>query len=113
MSSTERGKRAEQVAGEYLQTLGYKVLEYNWRTRYCEIDVVAQNNESIVFVEVKYRQSSRQGHGLEYITPQKLKQMARAADMWVSYHYWPGEYCLGAIEVSGDEYSVDAFIDQL
>lgn len=113
MTSTERGKHAEQAAGAYLEQLGYEVLDYNWRTKYCEIDIVARKRSAMHFVEVKYRQSARQGSGLEYITAKKLAQMRFAAELWVSTHNWQGEYVLSAIEVSGSEYAVGTFIESI
>lgn len=111
MSTTERGKRAEKAAGTYLEEHGFSVLEYNWRTRYCEIDIVARRDNVLHFVEVKYRASSRQGTGLEYITAQKLKQMHFAAELWAAAHKWQGEMTLSAIEVTGSEYTVGDFIE--
>lgn len=113
MKSTERGRKAEAAACEYLQANGYKILSQNWRTRYCEIDIVATKQEAVFFVEVKYRSSARQGTGIEYITPKKLEQMQFAAEWWVLHHGWQGEYCLSAISLSGEEYSVDDFVKEL
>jgi len=113
MSSTERGRRAEQAAGAYLTQAGFSVQSYNWRTRFCEIDIVAQKGQTMHFVEVKYRQSARQGTGLEYITAHKLRHMRFAAESWVAANQWEGEYVLSAIEVSGDDYRVEAFIENV
>lgn len=111
MSSTDRGKLAESSVAEYLTSKGYVIIEQNWRTRWCEIDVVAKKSDTIFFVEVKYRESSRQGDGLEYITPKKLDQMTFAAELWVSNHDWQGEYCLAAAAVSGEDYIVQSFLE--
>lgn len=111
MSTTDRGRTAEQAVAHYLQTSGYKIIEQNWRTRWCEIDVVAQKGDTVYFVEVKYRESARQGDGLEYITPKKLDQMGFAAELWVSNHNWHGEYCLAAASVSGHDFQVTHFIE--
>ena len=111
MSTTDSGKRAERAVAEYLQVKGFKILEHNWRTKWCEIDVIAKKGETVFFVEVKYRESSRQGDGLDYITPKKLDQMTFAAELWVSSHNWQGEFCLAAAAVSGDDYSVTSFIE--
>ena len=113
MSSTETGKLAERAAGKHLTSTGYEVIAYNWRTRYCEIDIVAQKDQTVFFVEVKYRASRRQGGGLEYVTTRKQEQMAFAAEVWVSQHDWPGEYCLAAIEVDGPDYVVGNLVTEL
>lgn len=111
MSTTDTGRRAEAAVAEHLKALGYKILEHNWRTRWCEIDVVAQKDHTVFFVEVKYRRSSLQGDGLEYITPKKLDQMTFAAELWVSNHNWQGEYALAGAAVAGDNFHVMNFIE--
>lgn len=110
MTNFSHGREAEDAAAEYLQKQGYKILTQNWRTRYCEIDIVAQKAKCILFVEVKYRQNSRQGSGLDYITPKKLQQMRFAAEMWVQEHRWRGNYRLGAIELTGTTFQVTTFL---
>ncbi len=104
MSNYSAGHNAEQRAAEYLKTLGFNILELNWKTRYCEIDVVAKKKKIIYFVEVKYRRNNKQGRGLDYITPSKLRQMRFAAEMWVSDHEWLGQYCLSALGIDAEEF---------
>lgn len=111
MTTTDTGRKAEAAVAEHLKAQGYKILEHNWRTRWCEIDVVAQKDSAVYFVEVKYRRSGQQGDGLEYITLKKLDQMTFAAELWVSNHNWPGEYCLAAASVAGDNFQVTNFIE--
>jgi uncharacterized protein (TIGR00252 family) len=111
MTTFDTGRSAEQAVADYLAGQGYEVLEHNWRTRYCEIDIVARKEQTIYFVEVKYRRLSLQGEGFDYITRKKLKQMSFAAEMWVSNHDWDGGYCLAAASVAGDNYLVQDFIE--
>lgn len=100
------GKRAEQVVADYLREQGYDVIGCNWRTRWCEIDIVAKKSQIIYFVEVKYRRSELYGSGLEYITNSKLKQMRLAAEIWISAHGWQGDYEIAAIEVTGAKFKI-------
>lgn len=111
--STEVGRKAEQAAAQYLQRLGYRVLEQNWRTRWCEIDTVAEKSGVIYFVEVKYRGNSFQGSGLDYITQKKLAQMHFAAEFWMAEHRSSAEYRLAACEVSGLAFEVTAWLDDI
>jgi Holliday junction resolvase-like predicted endonuclease len=113
MTNYAHGKEAEVSATEYLKALGYKITEMNWRTRYCEIDIIAEKSKTVFFVEVKYRQTSRQGAGLEYITSKKLKQMSFAAEMWVQNNDWRGAYQLAAIAVTGPDYQVSDFVTDI
>jgi Holliday junction resolvase-like predicted endonuclease len=113
MSTTETGRHAEQVAADFLERKDCVVVGRNWRTRMCEIDVIAQRANVIYFCEVKYRATSRQGSGLDYITPKKLQQMRFAAESWVHTHAWRGEYQLCAIEVSGPEFRITNVVKDL
>ena len=47
------GTRYERIAGEYLKSKGYEILEYNYRSRTGEIDIIARDGEYLVFCEVK------------------------------------------------------------
>jgi len=109
MTNFAHGRAAEDAAAEYLKKHGYMILDLNWRTRYCEIDIVAQQKKTIYFVEVKYRENDAHGSGLEYITEKKLQQMRFAAEMWVQENDWRGDYDIVAIEVSGPGYDVTSF----
>lgn len=112
--STSIGHQAEAVAAEFLQRQGHRLLERNWRTRWCEIDLVTQKDTTVYFVEVKYRRRDAQGGGLDYITHRKLQQMHFAADYWLAKHARQGyEYRLAAIELAGDDFTVTAWLDEL
>lgn len=101
---------AEDAAAEYLKSNGYKVLAQNWRTRWCEIDIVATKNSVAYFVEVKYRKSDNWGDGLDAITHKKLEQMAFAAEFWVSDNKWRGDYQLAAVSATGNPPNITNFI---
>lgn len=113
MQTTQIGNRAEQAAANYLERADYEIIMRNWRRRDCEIDIVARKASVICLVEVKYRSSDVAGSGIEYIAHDKLRQMAYAAERWVSEHGWRGEYMLAAIEVSGEHFEVTAFVDDI
>jgi uncharacterized protein (TIGR00252 family) len=101
MDTTDIGRQAETAAADYLKSKGYEIIDNNWRTRWCEIDIVAKKHRTVVFTEVKYRKSSSWGDGLDAITPKKLQQMSFAAELWVSSNDWRGDYGLIAISTSG------------
>ncbi len=94
------GHQAEKEAAEYLESQGFKIIELNWKTKYCEIDIVTQKDKTVYFVEVKYRAKASQGDGFDYITPKKLNQMQFAAKMWLANEKWDGECTLAAIAAS-------------
>lgn len=107
-----QGARAETAVAEFLSSKGFNIVDANWKTKWCEIDIIAKKDDCIFFVEVKYRTSSEQGSGFDYITRGKLSKMRLAANSWVSINDWAGEYVLSAAEVSGDDYRV-SFIEQI
>jgi Holliday junction resolvase-like predicted endonuclease len=113
MTSVETGRRAEAAAADFLERKGCRVVERNWRTRLCEIDVIVERAGIVYFCEVKYRAGNQQGRGLDYITPKKLRQMRFAAESWVHAHAWRGEYQLCAIEVSGPKFTITAVVKDL
>lgn len=113
MTTFETGRKAEATAAAYLEKNGCKIVAQNWRTRWCEVDIIAERASVIYFCEVKYRRTNRQGAGLDYITPRKLEQMRFAAESWVHANSWQGEYQLAAIEVSGPDFRITGVVKDL
>ncbi|HUS26456.1 MAG TPA: YraN family protein [Nevskiaceae bacterium] len=113
MSTFETGRKAEAAAAAFLQRNDCTIIDQNWRTLRCEIDIIAKRQNVIYFCEVKYRVSDRQGSGLDYITPKKLNQMRFAAETWVHSNKWKGDYQLCAIEVSGPHFRITRVVKDL
>lgn len=81
---------------------GFSILDRNWRTRWCELDIVARRNETVHFVEVKYRRRPDFGTGFEYITADKAGRLQRAALMWLKAHgQIASAYQIDVMAVSG------------
>jgi putative endonuclease len=70
-----KGKVYEEIALEYLRKLGYRILERNFRCRFGEIDIVALDGDTLVFVEVKGGKGEGFGHPAERFTRSKLKRI--------------------------------------
>jgi putative endonuclease len=77
------GQRGEQLAAEYLQQAGYRILGRNWRCREGEIDIVAADRRVLVACEVKTRSGTRYGTPLEAVTRKKRSRLRRLAVKWV------------------------------
>jgi putative endonuclease len=77
------GRRGEALAVQYLQAQGLVVLARNWRCDIGEIDVIARDDDVLVFCEVKTRTSVRFGHPLETVTAAKLERIRRLAQRYV------------------------------
>ena len=111
-TSTAIGQRAEDAAATYLLANGYQIVARNWKTKACEIDIIATKSHMVHFVEVKYRRTGGQGGGIAAITPQKLRQMKRAATIWLQ-HNRATDAVLAALEVTGAGYEVTQFLEQV
>lgn len=80
------GDRGEELACEHLRTLGWEVLERNWRCPAGELDVVAREGETLVFCEVKTRRSVRFGEPVEAVDQEKAWRLRRLAWAWLRAH---------------------------
>ncbi len=78
------GDDAEQVAVTYLEAQGHEIMERNWRTRVCEVDIISQKDGRWYIVEVKHRKNETQGGGIAAITPQKYAKLHLGATMYTS-----------------------------
>ena len=79
------GNIGENLAAEYLQKQGYNIIERNWRySRNGEIDIIAEDKKTLVFVEVKTRKSVNFGHPLEAIDEKKFFQVKTIAQIYIA-----------------------------
>ena len=69
-----------------MERLGYEILEYNYRCRAGEIDIVAKDKGCLVFCEVKYRADDQSGHPLEAVDERKKRTIFRCAMYYLSEH---------------------------
>lgn len=111
MFISEAGRKAETAARVYLEMRGYKILEQNFRRPRCEIDIIARKEDIVYFVEVKYSRNDNQSSSPGVITASKLRQVHRAANIWVEETKWRGEHLLASIEIAGEAFSVMNFVD--
>ncbi len=79
LTPKELGIHGEKVAEKHLVDLGYRILDRNWRWRKGELDLVAEQDEEIVFVEVKARRSQTYGLPEESITRSKREKLIQTA----------------------------------
>ncbi|ACD89124.1 MAG: YraN family protein [Chlorobium limicola] len=73
------GRQGELLAAEYLAGKGYRIIVRNYRHRRNEIDIIAFDGRTLCFIEVKTRGSLEKGHPVESVTPQKQKEIIKAA----------------------------------
>ena len=113
MTTRQIGDKGEQAAADWLTARGHEIVARNWRTRYCEIDIVSVKDEVLYFTEVKYRKNDDFGDGLAAITAKKQRQMRFAAELFLAGK----PECSGmaakllAASVSGDPPAVQAVVE--
>ena len=80
----ERGQLGEDAAARYLESVGYRVLERNWRYRQWELDLVCQGRDGLVFVEVKTRAAGAMADPAGALNRDKQARLAKAAARYLS-----------------------------
>ena len=87
------GRSGEDLAFEEIERRGYAVLERRYRTRHGEIDIVARDGDTIVFIEVKARTTAERGAAAEAVTVQKQRRLVTMATDYLSRHKLHGRRC--------------------
>lgn len=83
LRAKELGAAGEQAAAQFLATKGMTIVERGYRNRIGEIDIIARDRGSLVFVEVKSRSGLGYGHPSEAVTPAKQRQILRMAECYL------------------------------
>ena len=86
MSTKQDGDWGEALAAEYLEARGCRIVEKEWRCRFGEIDLIAEKDGMLLFVEVKLRTNLQYGMPREYVTAEKQKKLRSAALLYLSMH---------------------------
>jgi putative endonuclease len=87
------GQRGEALAIDALCERGYAIVDRNFRTPVGEIDVVAEENGVLCFIEVKWRRDLGMGRPAEAVTKEKQRRLARAAEWYLSKYKRRGAIC--------------------
>ena len=80
------GKQGEKAAVKFLKKRGYRIIEKNYRNKSGEIDIVAEHDQVLVFVEVKSRTDTEYGEPLESVTPHKQRKIGQVAKGFMVQH---------------------------
>lgn len=105
------GAVAEEVVANYLERQGHEILDRNWKTKYCEIDIVSQKDGVVYFTEVKYRRQPNQGGGFAAITKKKQDKMAFASKIYTKAKQMNDkDLLLAAASVTGEPPVVEGWL---
>jgi len=83
-STRAKGSQGEKIARRYLKKKGFKVLEMNFHARFAEIDIIALDKKTLVFVEVKSARNERCGNPLDWIPLWKQNRIIRASQLYIN-----------------------------
>ncbi len=112
MNTKTKGKAGESYAALYLKKKHYKIVEQNFRCRYGEIDIIARDNGTLVFVEVKARKNTDFQRPAESVSAKKQKRIITAAKYYLMQNLISDAVCrFDVIEVTGEQINhiTDAF----
>ena len=111
-NTTFIGSQGEEAVCKYLEARGHEIVERNFKTKFCEIDIVSTFEDKIYFTEVKYRKNDFCGGGLAAITLEKQKQMKFATEVFLKFQkgFEKLNPILVAAEVSGENFEVKDWI---
>ena len=79
------GLKGEQIARKYLLKKGYKIIATNFQCRFGELDLIAQDQNCLVFCEVKTRSAGMVAAPQESVTPAKQRKMIKTAEHWLGF----------------------------
>jgi len=84
MKPKSLGAWGEEKAAEHLQCKGYKIIETGYRSRFGEIDLIAADQEFLVFVEVKTRKNAKFAEAREFVHDRKQEKVRATAELWLA-----------------------------
>lgn len=96
------GEKGELLAKEYLINKGYEIWFTNWRNKRAEIDIIAKDGKTAVFVEVKTRNNDSFGHPEDFVDTVKRRKMHEAAAAFIEWQDWLGELRFDIIAIGRD-----------
>jgi putative endonuclease len=85
------GVRGERIAERWLERKGWRVLQRRFRDGHRDLDLIAERQGTVAFVEVKARSGDAFGTPVEAVDWRKRRELVRSARMWISRHGQPGE----------------------
>jgi putative endonuclease len=103
------GRKGEELALAFYKDNQYTILEKNWQLNHLEVDIIVKNDEYIAFCEVKTRSGDAFGEPQQSVTPQKQRNIIRAANYYVLKHQISLEVRFDIISIlfTGDQYKLE------
>lgn len=105
-STKEIGDRGEDQAEDVLKKEGYRIINRNFRTRFGELDIIAKDGETMVFVEVKKKSSDMYGSAAEMVTPGKIWKITKMANSYIQETRYPGDWRIDVVAIEKYEVKI-------
>jgi putative endonuclease len=96
----QKGKDAEDMAAAFLKSLGYEIVQRNYRYKTSEIDLIVRKEKWLVFVEVKMRSSDAYGYPEEFVDYKKAKNIVYGAEQYTYEHDYNGNVRYDVVAIS-------------
>ena len=100
------GFQKEKEAANFIKNKGYKILTTNYSTQYGEIDIIAKYKKDIVFIEVKYRQSSFSGTPQEAVNFKKQQKIIKSAAIYIKENNIKANIRFDVVAISATEIAI-------
>jgi putative endonuclease len=95
----QTGGLGENLAAEFLEGKGFRVVRRNYRWRHAEIDLIVQREDWLIFVEVKTRKSNAYGEPESFVTSEKRRLIFNAAEEYIFNTDWQGHVRFDVVSV--------------
>ncbi len=108
------GRMGENLAAAYLKKQGYEILDRNWRFQHAEIDIIAREENTLIFIEVKSRSDVYFGVPEDAISPRKMTLITDAATRYMELmnHEWAVRFDVISLIIKSEEvYTLDHYKD--
>jgi len=93
----ELGIKGEDLAAGFLKETGYIILKRNYRIGHSDIDILAKDESTIVFIEVRTKSMGDRGMPEDTLTAKKLRRMKKTAELYIAFNHYEGSARLDAV----------------
>jgi len=105
----ELGKKGEELAVDFLLKAGYDIIERNYRFNKAEVDIIAQQGNTLAVIEVKTRSTKDFGNPQDFVKPKQIQRLVKAVDEYITTNHLDVEvrFDIIAIVKSGKAFEVE------
>ena len=103
MNKRKTGTAYEVIAANYLKKQGVQILEMNYKTSHGEVDIIGKQEDTLIFIEVKYRKDASFGQPWEAISIEKRRKISVVAKQYVFLEHWKKQIRFDVISICGIE----------